>query len=67
MEQRVVFSERAYVAIMTETLSKIRTETGGVFLGHFEDDRWYVVESIDPGPKSIFSAAYFEYDEAYVN
>ncbi|MCL2194261.1 MAG: hypothetical protein FWB78_12815, partial [Treponema sp.] len=24
-------------------------------------------ESIDPGPKSIFSAAYFEYDEAYVN
>jgi len=67
MEQQVIFSKRAYTALMTETLGKINTETGGIFLGHFSNDKWYIIESIDPGPRSIFSPAYFEYDEAYVN
>jgi len=67
MEQQVIFSDRAYTALMTETLGKINTETGGIFLGHFNNDKWYIIESIDPGPRSIFSPAYFEYDEAYVN
>jgi len=67
MAQQVIFSERAYVALMTETLGKINTETGGIFLGHFENDTWYIIEAIDPGPKSIFSPAYFEYDQAYIN
>jgi len=67
MAQQVIFSERAYTALMTETLGKISTETGGIFLGHFDSDKWYVIETIDPGPRSIFSPAYFEYDEAYVN
>lgn len=63
---KVVFSERAYVAVLAETLSKIETETGGVFLGKYIDDVWYIVESIDPGPKSIFQIDYFEYDQQYV-
>jgi len=67
MTQQVIFSDRAYIALMTETLSKIKTETGGIFLGHFYNDKWYIIESIDPGPSSTFSPAYFEYDEAYVN
>jgi len=64
---QVIFSERAYVALMTETLGKINTETGGIFLGHFENDTWYIIETIDPGPKSVFYPAYFEYDQAYIN
>jgi len=67
MPQQVIFSERAYTAILSETLSKITTETGGILLGHFNNNKWYIVESIDPGPKSVFSTVYFEYDETYVN
>lgn len=62
---KVVFSDRAFAAVMAETTEKINTETGGLFLGSFEDDIWYVIESIDPGLKSIFEVAYFEYDQQY--
>ena len=62
---KVIFSDRAFAAVMAETTEKIKTETGGLFLGTFEDGVWYVIESIDPGPKSIFEVAYFEYDQQY--
>jgi len=62
---QVIFSDRAYTAIVSETAEKIKTETGGIFLGHYENDIWYVIEAIDPGPESIFHVAYFEYDRSY--
>ena len=62
---QVIFSNRAYLAIISETYEKIKTETGGIFLGCRENDNWYVIEAIDPGPKSVFQAAYFEYDKKY--
>lgn len=62
---KVVFSHRAYASIMAETTEKIKTETGGLFLGAVEGDTWFVVEAIDPGPKSVFEIAYFEYDKNY--
>lgn len=62
---KVIFSERAYASIMAETTEKIKTETGGLFLGAIDHGRWYVVEAIDPGPKSVFEVTYFEYDQAY--
>lgn len=62
---KVIFSNRAYASILAETTEKIRTETGGLFLGAIEGDVWYVVEAIDPGPKSVFEVAYFEYDQQY--
>lgn len=62
---KMVFSDRAFAAVMAETAEKIKTETGGLFLGSFEDGVWYVIEAIDPGPKSIFEVAYFEYDQQY--
>lgn len=62
----VIFSDRAYSALLAETKEKIRTETGGVFLGFYESETWYIVESIDPGPHSIFEVAYFEYDQKYI-
>ncbi len=62
---RVVFSNRAYASVLAETTEKIKTETGGLFLGTVQDDTWYIIESIDPGPKSIFEVAYFEYDKKY--
>ncbi len=64
---KVIFSKRAMTALLVETREKITTETGGVFLGKCIDGIWYVVETIDPGPKSIFKSAYFEYDQEYVN
>lgn len=62
---RAVFSNRAYTAVLAETTEKIKTETGGLFLGIIEDDIWYIIEAIDPGPKSIFEVVYFEYDRDY--
>ena len=61
----VIFSNRAYMSVITETTEKIKTETGGVFLGCYENGIWYVIEAIDPGPNSIFQVAYFEYDRKY--
>lgn len=62
---KVIFSDRAYASILAETTEKIKTETGGLFLGAVDHEQWYVIEAIDPGPKSIFQVAYFEYDQAY--
>jgi len=62
---RVVFSNRAFSAVLAETTEKITTETGGLFLGTVQEDVWYIIEAIDPGPKSIFEVAYFEYDQQY--
>lgn len=62
---RVVFSNRAYASVLAETTEKIKTETGGLFLGTVKNDTWYIIEAIDPGPKSIFEVAYFEYDQKY--
>ena len=67
MPKCVVFSERAFTSILVETQEKIRTETGGVFLGYRKGDVWYVIESVDPGPNSIFQPTYFEYDQNYIN
>lgn len=62
---RVIFSNRAYASVLAETTEKIKTETGGLFLGTVQDDTFYIIETIDPGPKSIFEVAYFEYDQKY--
>ncbi len=62
---QVIFSNRAYLAVVTETSEKIKTETGGIFLGCYENGIWYIIEAIDPGPNSVFQAAYFEYDQKY--
>lgn len=62
---RVVFSNRAYASVLAETTERIKTETGGLFLGTVQDDTWYIIEAIDPGPNSIFEVAYFEYDQKY--
>ena len=62
---QVIFSNRAYRAIIAETSEKINTETGGIFLGCYDNGNWYVIDAIDPGPKSIFREAYFEYDQEY--
>lgn len=62
---KTVFSNRAYASILAETTEKIQTETGGLFLGVLQNDTWYVIEAIDPGPKSVFEIAYFEYDQKY--
>jgi integrative and conjugative element protein (TIGR02256 family) len=61
----IIFSNRAHLAIITETSERIKTETGGIFLGCYENGTWYVIEAIDPGPNSIFHTAYFEYDKKY--
>ena len=64
---KAIISERAMTSLLVETYEKRDTETGGLFLGRYVDGIIYVVESIDPGPNSVFEFAYFEYDVDYVN
>jgi proteasome lid subunit RPN8/RPN11 len=64
---RVIFSEDAFNSILAETYHKDPSETGGIWLGHSENDTWYVLESIEPGPESILRTSYFEYDHGFVN
>ncbi len=66
-QKKIIFSNRAFNSIVSETYDKIKTETGGILLGRIIDSIWYVVEVIDPGPNSIFTITYFEYDTPYVN
>ena len=66
--QLVVFSNKAYNAIIRESFDKNPVETGGILLGHILDNGvWIVMEVLPPGENSIFQYAYFEYDEAFVN
>lgn len=65
--KKVVLSNRAYSQIYSETYSKIRTETGGLLLGHFENGVWYVVEASDPGINATFTTSYHEGDDVYEN
>lgn len=64
---KVIFSKRAYSSLIAEVADKLATETGGLFLGHRDGDTWYVLETLDPGPNSVFQIAYFEYDQKYTN
>ena len=50
---------------MSEAVRKPETENGGTFLGCYKDDFWYVMETIEPGPNSVFTKSYFEYDREY--
>ena len=63
----VIFTEDAYNTILAETFHKDPSETGGILLGQIENNTWYVIECIEPGPASVFRSAYFEYDHAFVN
>ena len=64
----VVFSNKAYNAIIRESFDKDPVETGGILLGHILDNGvWIVMEVLPPGIKCIFERAYFEYDDAFVN
>ena len=65
--KKIVFSDRAFAQIYTETQARITTETGGLMLGHFHQGVWYVIETCDPGWNGVFQVAYHEGDERYEN
>lgn len=64
---KIVFSDRAFAQIYTETQARISTETGGLMLGHYHEGVWYVIETCDPGWNGVFQVAYHEGDERYEN
>ena len=63
----VLFSRRAHAAICAETLEHHPNETGGILLGRYHQNRWQVLEAIDPGPAAESTATSFSYDQGYVN
>ena len=64
----IVFSNKAYNAIIRESFEKDPFETGGILLGHaLNNGMWIVIEVLPPGIHCIFERAYFEYDDAFVN
>ncbi|MCF8228710.1 MAG: Mov34/MPN/PAD-1 family protein [Bacteroidales bacterium] len=65
--KKVLITTDAFNTIITESMHKHPVETGGILLGQIENGTWYVIESIEPGPESVFKQHYFEYDHAFVN
>lgn len=73
--QYVVFSDKAYNAIIRETFEWDPVETGGILLGHIlENGYWIVMEVLPPGygegreGNNVFhETGYFEYNAKFVN
>lgn len=65
--ETVIFSDKAYNAIIRESFAKHPVETGGILLGYILDTMWIVMEVIPPGFNGIFEPAYFEPDQDFVN
>lgn len=66
--QHIIFTTRAFNAIITETLDKDPLETGGIFIGYILNNGiWVVVETIPPGIETINQRSYFEYDANFIN
>lgn len=71
----VVFSDRAYNAIIRETFDWDPIETGGILLGHILDNGcWIVMEVLPPGYSDrgngnqvVHDMGYFEYNQRFVN
>ena len=73
--QLIVFSDKAYNAIIRETFEWDPVETGGILLGHILDNGcWIVMEVLPPGygearegDKVFHEYGYFEYNRTFVN
>lgn len=66
--ETVIISDKAYNAIIRESFAKHPVETGGILLGYLLDNGlWVVMEMVPPGIDSVHQAAYFEYDQNFVN
>ncbi len=71
----VVFSDKAYNAIIRETFEWDPVETGGILLGHILDNGyWIVMEVLPPGygegregDNVYHEYGYFEYNRKFVN
>lgn len=71
----IVFSNRAYNAIIRETLAWDPVETGGILLGHIlSNGIWVVMEMLPPGYSEgqegnnvYHEMGYFEYNQKFVN
>jgi hypothetical protein len=61
----VYLSDSAFRDVVLETAEHPAIETGGILLGTADENGWYVVEVLDPGPRTVRSAAYFEYNHSY--
>ncbi|MDR1170444.1 MAG: Mov34/MPN/PAD-1 family protein [Prevotellaceae bacterium] len=65
--RHIVFTKRAFNAIVTETLDRHPLETGGVFIGYILDNGiWVVIETIPPGIETVNQRSYFEYDANFI-
>jgi len=73
--KKVVFSDKAYNAIIRETFEWDPVETGGILLGHILDNGcWIVMEVLPPGYSEgregdnvHHEMGYFEYNQRFVN
>jgi hypothetical protein len=63
----VYLTENAYRDIVLETAAHPRVETGGILLGGSVGEDWFVVEVLDPGPRTSRSGASFEYNHTYAS
>ena len=66
--KQVIFSQRAYTALIAEAASRDPDETVGILMGQYDKDgTWYVVETTDPGLETLHSYCHSQMDSRYGN
>ena len=63
----IIMTDRAFAQIYCETQYRDNKETGGLLLGHFIHNMWFIIESSDPGYNCIFHPTYHINNEEYAN
>lgn len=67
--ETIIFSDKAYNAIIRESFSKHPLETGGKLLGYISADGkiWFVMEALSAGINATHQVAHFQYDKEFID
>lgn len=61
----IIFSPHAFAVVISQLAKHDKDETGGLLLGIYRDENFYVYDTIFPGPNSIHSECTFIPDQLY--
>lgn len=63
----IIFSPRAFAVVLSQLSKHKDDETGGLLLGIYRDENFYVYDTVLPGPGSVHSECTFIPDQLYAS
>ena len=67
LKPRVIVSFRAFSCIISNAETATNCETGGVLLGFYNDETFYVLEATAPGPNAVLEPTRLTTDSTYLD